>query len=153
MSDGSDQRGCNPIAGNPYWIVGVMLIVANILPGILLFALLASIIDEDVLENGSLSWLGTAVVYTGPVIGLMLVLFGRPLSRRLSPVGRAAPLSLICFGVLGATAGVFGVMDDSQGANIGAGLLLLFCPWILVAGVVWLIAVTKRQRRSAPDQK
>lgn len=150
----SEQPGwSNPITGNPYWIVGVMLIVANILPGIVLFAVLASIIGEDVLENGSLSWLGAALVYSGPVVGLMLILFGRPLSRRLSPTRVPVPLAVVGFGVLCVAAGVFGVMDDSQGANIGAGILLLFGPLIIVVGLLWLVAAIKFSDGGRPPPK
>jgi hypothetical protein len=140
------RSSLNPIRENPYWVVGLMLIVANVIPGIILYAFVASIVGEDVLEgDGGPTWLGAGLVYLPPVVGVALVLFGRPLSRGpLSPSRPWVPLVLLALGAVGTILGLLGVGDTSGGANIGAALLLLVCPFLTVLVGIWVVAVFRK---------
>jgi hypothetical protein len=89
-----------------------------------------------------LTWLGTGLVFLPPVVGVLLILFGRPLSRGpLAPDRLWVPVSLIVFGAVGTILGAVGAADTSRGANIGAGLLLLVCPFLTVAASAWAFSV------------
>ena len=141
----------NPGRQNPYRIAGIVLVVANVIPGILLFAFVASLIGEENLEgDGALTWLGTGLVFLPPVVGVILIVFGRPLSRGpLAPNRLWVPVSLIVFGVVGTSLGAMGAVDTSRGANIGAGLLLLVCPFLTLAASAW--AISAYRNRSEPN--
>ena len=126
--------------------------LANIIPGLVLFALVASIVGEDRLEGpDGATWLGTALVYLPVVVGLVLVLFGRRIAAVIPPGGIRLPLLVAVVGAVCLVAGVLALAAGSgQGdANIGAGSLVLVGPVLMSAGLV-IAAVNARRRQGPP---
>ncbi len=144
----------NPFRDNPYWGIGVGLIVANLIPGLVVWALVASLIGEGRLEgdDADLTWLGSILVFIGPILGLGFILVGRPLARVILIDSFVFPAIAIVTGLLATVVGALTVTDTSRGANIGAGLLVMFGPFLVVGGVAWLAAIlfARRQRQSQP---
>src|SRR3989344_6131020 len=115
------------------------------IPGLVLFALLASIIEENKLESGgSLSFLGTSAVFSPIIIGIVLILFDLLASEVLKQklfnfVAKISLAKILLFlGLITLIPGILGVLFNNQGgANIGAGILLMSSLSFLILGAVF----------------
>jgi len=107
--------------------VGIGLLVP-IVPSILLYAVVATVIGEEVLEGAdAIPGLATVVFWMPPVLGAIMLLVRWRVARWAQiPVIRVYP-TLALVGALLLALGAYGVMSAAAGdANIGAGLLAVF---------------------------
>lgn len=121
---------------NRYRLTGLLLVGANVIPGIILYAALAVLIGEDRLETESgLTALGTVATFAPMVVGVIILAFSGPLWERLPVRSEQVGLGVTVVGVVLLFLGALALVTAPQGdANIGAGLLVLVSTGLVVGG-------------------
>lgn len=137
---------------NPYRLVGLILLFTPLIPGIALFAIVALIFGEEILEsNGEATLLGLVIIFVPNIVGAIITMLAKPLHQRFPLTVRgiakgAMGLGLIC--LLIATLSLMDVINGTEpgDANIGAGVLAVLGVMAFGLGSVGLLANASRNQ-------
>lgn len=123
---------------SPLRRAGIVLVLSSPVTGLLLWALVASLVGEDRLE-GPDAWpvVGTALFWLPALFGLIVIAWSA--TSWPVPDRRAAAGGAVVFGALLAVVGLFQLVGAEPGdADIGGALLLLGGPAIAALGLIGL---------------
>jgi len=124
----------------------MVLLVTPLLPGLVLYAVIGSVFGEQVLEAPSgPTWFGNLALVASNIVGGLMAVFAKPLTRLLPPgsVALAAAGSLLGLALLAIALLTLGEVGD---ANIGAGLLVLVGAPLLGFSAVSLFGPRRQPR-------